>query len=226
MQVPKNGVLGMESAEFKRPALFDKHIEDLQIFVRYMQAFTSVIHCALSDELGLDPNQRLELFHRQEHPSPCILRLLKYHAQPATERGAVQTPHTDLGSLTILFTSQPGLQVLPKGEATDAWQFVAPKEHCAIVNIGDVLAMMTAGTLQSSLHRVGPLPALPMDTRYSFAYLQRPEEHTVVKKAGPDGEAITSGEWLRRKFGMLRKDTYVHDKQQILTGRREDVIPA
>ena len=224
-QIPKNGVLGLGTAPFTAPAVLDPHIDKLQGFMKYMQAFTTIIHRALSDELEISPQERLELFHREESPSPCILRLLKYHTQPATERGVVQTPHTDLGSLTILFTLQPGLQVLPRGEGKDSWQFVTPREHCAIVNIGDVLAMMTNGTLQSSLHRVGPLPGLPMDTRYSFAYLQRPEEHVILKPTGPEGEAITSGEWLRRKFGMLRKDTFVHDKQWILTGRQENVIP-
>ncbi|KAJ8117403.1 hypothetical protein OPT61_g1399 [Boeremia exigua] len=224
--IPKDGVLGIGNVPFNRPAVLDSHVTPLKIFMKYMQIFTTIVHGALSDELGIGPQERLESFHREDSSSPCILRLLKYHAQPATERGAVQTPHTDLGSLTFLFTSQPGLQVLPKGETNDAWQFVAPRKHCAIVNIGDVLAMMTGGLLQSSLHRVGPLPNLPMDTRYSFAYLQRPEEHTILKTAGANGEAITSGEWLRRKFGMLRKNTYVHDKQWILTGRQEKVIAA
>lgn len=192
--------------------------------MKHMQAFTTLVHHELSDKLGINPQERLELFHREESPSPCILRLLKYHAQPATEHGAVQTPHTDPGRLTILFTSQPGLQVLPMGEENDPWQFVTPSEHCATVNIGDVLAMMTNGTLQYSLHRVSPLPGLLMDTKYSVAYLQRPEEHTILKAAGLKGEAITSGEWLRCKFGMLIKDTFVHDKEWILTGRQEKVI--
>jgi isopenicillin N synthase-like dioxygenase len=144
------------------------------------------------------------------------------------ERGAVQTPHTDLGSLTVLFTSQPGLQVLKRGAASDAWEFVPPRPHCAIVNVGDVLSMLTGGQLQSSLHRVGPLPGHAMDTRYSFAYLQRPEGRTLLKVPGTFGkqEEITSGDWLRRKYSMLRKDTYAHGQQWIVTGRPQvDVIP-
>lgn len=186
-----------------------------------MQTITTTIHSALSDTLNITTNKRLEFFHRNTHPSLCILRLLKYHAQPPAERGAVQTPHTDLGSLTVLFITQPGLQVLPKGAAADAWRFAMPRENCAIVNIGDALAMMTDGVLHSSLHRVGPLPGVSMDTRYSFAYLQRPEEHCVLRVGG---EEITSGEWLRRKFGTLRKDTYKRGEQWVLTGRQQDVM--
>ena len=172
-----------------------------------MQRVTTTIHSALSDELGLGTDHRLESFHRAEHSSPCILRLLKSHAQPASERSAVQVAHTNLGSLTVLFTSQPGLQVLPKATSSDDWKCANARKGCAIVNIGDALSMMTDRVLRSSLHRVGPLPHMAMDTRYSFACLQRPEEPTVLKKAGPEGEEITSGDWLKRKFGMLRKDT-------------------
>lgn len=208
---------------FARPAIIDSQMGLLDIFMRYMQRITTTIHSALSDELGLGMDHRLESFHRAGHSSPCILRLLKYHAQPASERGAVQVPHTDLGSLTVLFTSQPGLQVLPKGTSSDDWNYANAQKGCAIVNIGDALSMMTKGVLHSSLHRVGPLPHMAMDTRYSFAYLQRPEEHTILKMAGPEGEELTSGDWLKRKFGMLRKDTYTNDKQWILTGRLQDV---
>ncbi|KAL5119261.1 hypothetical protein ACEQ8H_002748 [Pleosporales sp. CAS-2024a] len=222
--IPKDGVLETGNVSFARPAIIDSQLGLLEVFMSYMQRFTTAIHSALSDGLELEPQRRLESFHRAEQSSPCILRLLKYHAQPVAERGAVQVPHTDLGSLTILFTSQPGLQVFPKGGSPDSWRFVWPKEGCAIVNIGDALSMMTGAVLHSSLHRVGPLPNLAMDTRFSFAYLQRPEEHTVLTTAGPAGEEITSGEWLRRKFGMLRKDTHKLDKQWILTGGQQGVI--
>ncbi|KAJ4297501.1 hypothetical protein N0V90_005393 [Kalmusia sp. IMI 367209] len=221
--IPKDGVLSIGKAPFPRPAVLDARMGLLDAFMKYMQTFTSTMHSALSDTLGIEGDKRLELFHRNEHSSPCILRLLKYHEQPAAERGAAQTPHTDLGSLTVLFTAQPGLQTLPYGGAPDDWTFVAPKPNCAIVNVGDSLSMMTGGKLTSSLHRVGPLPGHAMATRYSFAYLQRPEEHTIFQVPGSI-EEVTSGEWVRRKFGMLRKNTYAHDKQWILTGRHQEVI--
>ncbi|KAF2203258.1 Clavaminate synthase-like protein [Delitschia confertaspora ATCC 74209] len=229
--IPKDGVLppSMNIRPFSRPVLLHNTQPLLATFMKYMDIFTTTIHTALSTAMGLQGSERLELFHRSASPSPSILRLLKYHAQPTTERGASQTPHTDLGSLTLLFTRQPGLQVLPRGAkaAPESWRFVMPKPGCAIVNIGDGLAMMTGGLLTSSLHRVGPLPGQAMGTRYSFAYLQRAEEHTILKVPQQQmsvEEEITSGEWLRRKFGMLRKDTYAEDTQWILTGR-QDVAP-
>lgn len=203
----------------------------LQHFMKKMLAATGTIHASLSRALGLDIGQRFEDFHRADQPSPCLLRMLKYHPQAMEERGSPQTPHTDLGSLTILFTEQPGLQVLPKG-APD-WSFVEPRAGHAIVNIGDGLSMMTNGLFQSCLHRVSPLPNQCMHTRYSMAYLQRAEAHTrltglgsaAIPAASTQAEVLTSGDWLDRKFNMLRAKTHSEDKQWILTGRAHE-LPA
>lgn len=142
----------------------------LKAYMLAMQEATASIHDALSRALGLQVGRRLEEFHRPDRASPCILRLLKYHPQPAEERGASGTPHTDLGSLTILFTKQPGLQVLRKG--CDKWEYVEPRAGHAIMNIGDGMSLLTNGLLHSSLHRVAPPPGQAMTTRYSFASTQ------------------------------------------------------
>ena len=197
--------------------------------MHYAQSFTTVVHSALADLLNMKGEERLELFHRSNYSSLCILRLLKVHAQPATERGHVHTPHTDIGSLTVLLSNKPGLQILARNAATsDDWEFVAPRANCAIINLGDSLSMMTGGKTASALHRVGPLPGQPMETRYSFAYLQRPETRTVVKVPGPTGlqEKISISDWVKRKFEILRKDTYAHEDQWVLTGRKGQQVIA
>lgn len=206
----------------------DTQLPLLADFMRKMEIAAGTIHANLSRALGRPDGQRLEDFHRPNERAPSLLRLLKYHPQPVSERGPPQTPHTDLGSLTILFTTQPGLQVLPRGAS--GWSFVEPRDGHTIINVGDGLNLMTDGVLQSCLHRVGPLPGQAMDTRYSFAYLQRAEDHTRL--AGPStqeseerAEILTSGEWLDRKFSMLRaKSTRIEENQRILTGR-SDALP-
>ena len=194
-------------------------------FMRAMEDITLAVNASLSRALGLPVGEKLEDFHKADRTSPCILRLLKYHAQPAQERGAAQTPHTDLGSLTILFTEQPGLQVLMKG--ADKWEYVEPRAGHAIVNIGDGMSMMTNSLLHSSLHRVGPPRNQPMATRYSFAYLKRAEEHTrltglhspLIPATGGSSKVLTSGEWLHEKFSVLRAKTHNREKEWILTGQ-------
>lgn len=222
-------MVGLGDEPFQRPQVMDDQLPLLAEFMRKMEIATGAINRNLSRELGLPIGQRLEDFHRPDQQAPSLLRLLKYHPQPVSERGPPQTPHTDLGSLTVLFTTQPGLQVLPRGAS--GWSFVEPRDGHAIINVGDGLNLMTDGDLQSCLHRVGPLPGQAMETRYSFAYLQRAEDHTRL--AGPRAdlkvseieerpEILTSGEWLHRKFSMLRaKSTRIEDNQRVLTGRTE-----
>lgn len=68
-----------------------------------------------------------------------------------------------------------------------------------------------------------------MEERYSFAYFMRPDEDALMKavrspsvlKAGDRSEEVfTSGEWLQRKYAMLRRDTWSKEKDWMLTGAR------
>ena len=67
-----------------------------------------------------------------------------------------------------------------------------------------------------------------MEERYSFAYFLRPQDATVMRavrsplvSVGEIGEAeagFTSGEWMRRKYAMLRGETWNEKSSWILTG--------
>lgn len=89
--------------------------------------------------------------------------------------------------------------------------------------------MLTGGRLQSCLHRVSPRPGRAMDERYSVAYLQRTEDDVKMEalpgcvqghEAAARNEVYTSREWLAKKFGVLRRNTWTEDMeaQMILTG--------
>ncbi|KAI9700291.1 MAG: hypothetical protein M1836_002306 [Candelina mexicana] len=231
--LPKDGILGFSNASnFTRPSVISDALPMLKPFIIAMLDITTALLTSLSKSLGLPEQSKLESYHRATHPSSDLLRLLKYASQPFSERGAPQTPHTDLGSLTILFTSQPGLQVLPPG--ADEWAYVRPLAGHAIINLGDALMFMTGGLLHSCLHRVAPLPGKRMTERYSFAYLQRPEDWAPMRRVkgmegydkteeiggGVVGEEAdcTSGEWLKKKFGMMRLETHQDEKDWMLTG--------
>ncbi|KAI9710805.1 MAG: hypothetical protein M1812_007353 [Candelaria pacifica] len=231
--LPKDGMLGFSNASnFARPQVISDVLPMLKHFTTAMLDITTALLTSLSKSLELPEHSRLENYHRATHASPDLLRLLKYASQPFSERGAPQTPHTDLGSLTILFTSQPGLQVLPPG--ADEWAYVRPLAGHAIINLGDALMLMTGGLLHSCLHRVAPLPGKRMTERYSFAYLQRPEDWAPMRRVkgmegvmeteevggGVVGEEAdcTSGEWLKKKFGMLRLETHQDEKDWVLMG--------
>ncbi|KAE8868425.1 hypothetical protein PTNB29_02336 [Pyrenophora teres f. teres] len=222
--IPKNAVFNLTPTNFAHPPLLSSHLPLIHTFMHHAQTLTTTIHTTLSTHLNLPNISRLEHSHRPTHSSPCILRLLKVHAQPLSERGHVHTPHTDMGSITVLFTNEPGLQILTAGDSD--WEYVAPRTNCAVVNLGDALAMLTGGRTKSALHRVAPLPGRAMGTRFSFAYLQRPEMGTRVRVPGPmcgeeegEEEEVLIEEWIGRKFGVLRKETFRKGEEWVLTGR-------
>lgn len=136
-----------------------------------------------------------------------------------------QTAHTDMGSLTFLFTDSPGLQIQPAGSSE--WLHVLPKAGCPIVNLGDAMKILSNGEFHSVLHRVVSVPGGQAEDRYSFAYLMRPEPSTLMaplpgmghadKKRynvpglghaddkSYNGEPVpTCEEWITMKFRKLR----------------------
>ncbi|KAG5914174.1 hypothetical protein E4U42_000655 [Claviceps africana] len=237
--LPRNGLLQLSEEAFPHPPLVGSHQDQLRTLIRFLNRATLTIMSSLSTSLLIPKGQRFEDFQGLERPSPDLLRLLKYHPEP-NPVGVPQTPHTDMGSLTFVFSDTPGLQVLPvnvcqRGGTYDEsdWLYVAPKPGHAVVNVGDCLTMMSNGLLKSALHRVGPVAGCAMPERYSMAYLARPEDHALLRGAaspllprnvsqGDEEAAVTSGVWIRRKFKALR-GRGAADKtgfDQVITGGR------
>ena len=95
------------------------------------------------------------------------------------------------------------------------------------MNLGDCLSLLTNKVLKSCRHRVNALPGRSMEERYSFAYFLRPQDETVMRAvrsplvsvAVGEGEVgFTSAEWMRRKYAMLRGETWNEKSSWILTG--------
>lgn len=137
-----------------------------------------------------------------------------------------------MGSLTFLFTRQAGLQIqcVEKGEAKGDWEWVRPpRAGHAIVNVGDSLSLLTNGVLRSCVHRVGQIPNRAMPTRYSFAYMVRPADQTVmvapqtsqIPAAEPGVLALTCEEWMRRKYSVLRLEERPRGLEWMMTGHQQ-----
>ncbi|KAF3916730.1 hypothetical protein ABW20_dc0106922 [Dactylellina cionopaga] len=233
--LPRNGLLQLTNDPFPHPPAIASYLSSLCSLLQGLSSAAHTIFSSLSTSLSIPAGQRFEDFQRLSLPAPDILRLLKYHADPNTNC-LPQTPHTDIGSLTFVFTTTPGLQVLPVGmgqvpgsyDESD-WRYVVPRPGHAVVNIGDCMSIMTNGLLKSALHRVGPVAGYAMPERYSMAYLMRPEDQTVLRaldspfiprKMSNGDDFVTSGEWIRRKFKALRGQKDAGNFDQILTGGR------
>ncbi|KAL8649263.1 MAG: hypothetical protein Q9226_005651 [Calogaya cf. arnoldii] len=234
--LPKDGILHLGTeCDFSRPQLIDEYLQSFQTFALTVAKAAPMILSSLSRSLDLTSSPNLQSIHNTNLPSPDLIRLLKYRSQPSSEHGSSQIPHTDLGSLTFLFTRQPGLQI--RNPKTGGWEWVSPPSNntTAVVNIGDCMSMLTGGLFRSSKHRVIGIPGEGMQERYSFAYFLRPDENAILTpvrspsistkaELGPgreDEAAFTCRDWLQKKFKALRRDTSDQEDEWILTGSRD-----
>ncbi|KMQ45552.1 Oxoglutarate/iron-dependent dioxygenase [Trichophyton rubrum] len=105
----------------------------------------------------------------------CPLRLLHYPS--ATRNGGSVTgkpqygasAHTDFGVITLLLQDDnPGLEVLVEKDGKQVWWPIDPNPSAYVVNIGDMISMVTNGIYKSSMHRV--VCKRPERERYSIVF--------------------------------------------------------
>ena len=216
--VGKDDILGI-SAPQQNPQILNTNRANFKSFIDRGHALCELISSHLDKHLGLPPDT-LASHQRLTEPSSNQVRLIKSPPQCEGDRRTSFLPHTDLGSITVLFNVLGGLQILPPGLPMDSqtgWQFVAPQKGCAIINMGDAMTQWTNGALKSSVHRVTYAPGLQAShTRYAVAYFARAEDDTVI---GPLEQSplvrsfegtinvergMTAKQWAKKKGAALR----------------------
>jgi isopenicillin N synthase-like dioxygenase len=121
--------------------------------------------------LGLAETQ----FDAQLTKPPSQLRLLHYPARQATAGDGMGIgSHTDYELFTILHSSSPGLEVL---NGAGRWIDAPPVPAAFVVNIGDMLEVLSNGHWLSTAHRVRPVA----EERYSFPLFFSLDYHTRVE---------------------------------------------
>ncbi|KAF2689513.1 Clavaminate synthase-like protein [Lentithecium fluviatile CBS 122367] len=131
---------------------------------------------------------------------------------PEGDRRTGFVPHTDYGSITVLFNVLGELQVLPEGKSPeeDNWLWVKPSLGCVVINLGDAMVRFTNGLFKSPMHRVTYVPGDQAHlTRYSLTYFARPGDGCLMKTLDgssripapddDDDEGVTAGEWVRTR---------------------------
>ncbi|KAE8421233.1 hypothetical protein BDV36DRAFT_292430 [Aspergillus pseudocaelatus] len=168
----------------------------------------------ISDELGLKGDARLETYHRDDCRSKSTLYFLHYPhgAQDPSQVG--QNMHTDIGSLTILYAPQWGLQVFSPNDG--AWEYVEPRPGHAIVNVGDTLRFLSNKRLRSALHRVLPLGGIQNEDRYSISYFLRASDSTEFKDS--DGDESSAKHWYLKKYEMYELPHAIQKEKTTLSG--------
>lgn len=204
-----------QDAQKTLPIHFQQVKDLVENYVRTCEHVVDVLLACLSDVLGLAGDLHLGNQHRHDKPSDTILALLSYPGQLTHQK------HTDLGSLTVLFSDQWGLQVI--SPETNEWEWVEPRVQQAVINIGDTLRFMTGKQLYSCLHRViRDGRASQEGHRYSIAYLLRPDDEATFDDA--DGVHTTAKDFVKTKYQTYSAPHEEQEKHAVLTGGMEDVL--
>lgn len=159
--------------------------------------------------LGLDENYFDSLVTRP----PSKLRLIHYPYDGAAHDAPGLGAHTDYECFTILLADKPGLEVMNN---LGQWIDAPPIADAFVVNIGDMLEVMTAGAFVATAHRVRSVK----EERYSFPLFYACDYHTQIKplpgfaQAGNDYEEITIGEHM---YGQALQ-TYQYLRQRVANG--------
>ncbi|ETS75488.1 hypothetical protein PFICI_12432 [Pestalotiopsis fici W106-1] len=178
-------------------------VKILRDFAAGGDLITKTMLSCLSNVLGLTGENRFESFHRNWRPSNSTLAMFRYIPSEETETHAPgqkstgHQQHTDIGSFTLLFSDQYGLQVQPANEANAEFGFVEPRDGHAIINVGDSLRFASGHQLYSCIHRVVPLN----EERYSIAYFLRPEVDKTFRDS--EGRTLTAGQWHDEKYEVF-----------------------
>ena len=185
-------------------------------FVAGSNIITKTMLACLSNALGLKGSARFENSHRNGHKSNSTLAMFRYILTDMSGECVGHQKHTDIGSLTLLFSEQWGLQVQPPG--TTKWEFVAPRPGHAIINVGDSLRFASGHILQSCIHQVVPMDVA--ENRYSIAYFLRPESEKLFEDS--KGRWITASQWHDEKYEVFKQPHAVQaTENMILVGGME-----
>ncbi|WP_051219294.1 isopenicillin N synthase family dioxygenase [Oceanobacter kriegii] len=152
-------------ADFKQPVL--AYYDDVFAFGR-------TLFRGFALALGLDEHY----FDAMVTCPPSKLRLIHYPYDASAEDAPGIGAHTDYECFTMLLADQPGLEVLNEdGDWIDAPPVSQQGEEAFVINIGDMLEVMTAGQFVATSHRVRKVS----DERYSFPLFFACDYHTQIQ---------------------------------------------
>ncbi|SPL71703.1 2-oxoglutarate-dependent ethylene/succinate-forming enzyme [Acinetobacter stercoris] len=125
--------------------------------------------------------------------APSQLRLIHYPYHPDITDKAGIGAHTDYECFTLLFPTATGLQVLDK---TGKWIDIPLIEGTLVMNIGDMMEILSNGRYLATKHRVKKVS----EERYSFPFFFSCDYDYIIqpliKDEAPKYSALRGGEHL------------------------------
>lgn len=212
--VSEDDLLGLLT-EFPAPLAISRNRDTLRSYAVAARSIVNVLLAHLNTHLHLAPGT-LESLH--DPATGSQIRMLRFTPQPEGDRRTSLGNHTDGGSITVLFNTVGGLQMLPPGfdDVAENWRFVKPEPNCAIINLGDSMVHFTNGLLRSNIHRVTYAPGdQAKEVRYSMGFFVKPKLTALMKpldgsdvippmKEGEADSAVSVKEWTSRKIAAFR----------------------
>lgn len=166
----------------RRPHLFDslphQIREVMEAYVAAMKELALTLLNQMAKALGMDENEMAGLFSNGVQS----IRMNYYPPCPEPGKAIGFTPHSDADAITILFqlNDTQGLQVRKDGH----WVSVEPLPGAFVVNVGDIMEIVSNGVYRSIEHRATVSLA---KERLSVATFYSPN---LKSELGPAGSII------------------------------------
>jgi isopenicillin N synthase-like dioxygenase len=149
------------------------------------------------------------------HKPPSQLRLIHYPFQPEATDAPGIGAHTDYECFTILHATSPGLEVL---NAEQKWVDAPPLPDAFVINIGDLLEVLSNGRWVSTAHRVRRVReerySAPLFFNLDYDAEIAPSPHLVLADGAAHYKAVRAGEHLLAQTAQ----SFSYMKRQIELG--------
>ncbi|KAL5156555.1 Gibberellin 3-beta-dioxygenase 1 [Glycine soja] len=204
-------IVGSPLEHFRQlwPQDYDKYCDFVMQYDEAMKKLVGKLMLLMLDSLGITKEDLKWAGSKGQFEKTCAaLQLNSYPTCPDPDRAMGLAAHTDSTLLTILYQNNiSGLQVHRKGVG---WVTVPPLSGGLVINVGDLLHILSNGLYPSVLHRV---LVNRIQRRLSVAYLCGPPPNVEIcphaKLVGPNKpplyKAVTWNEYLGTKAKHFNK---------------------
>ncbi|KAG6402628.1 hypothetical protein SASPL_134830 [Salvia splendens] len=195
----------MEHAKLLWPHHYEEFCDAMDKYKQKMKSLAYNILLVMLKALGVDEEDREKLSSSFLCQSDGALQLNSYPCCPNPSQAIGLAPHTDSLLITILHQNDTnGLQIMQEGVG---WVPIRPTPGALVVNIGNLMHILSNGAFHNMYHRV-----VPNETshRFTIGYFYGPPADSVLaplpKLPGPPRfRAVTVKEYIGLKNKHLEK---------------------
>jgi isopenicillin N synthase-like dioxygenase len=217
---PKNPLAGFPPREW--PAAPHSFAADWDTYYDAMSGLANSILHAFAITLGLPSEDYFEQFTDHHGSAMRALNYPSLDGQTPVPGQIRASAHTDYGTVTLLKSGGPGLQV-SKDRSPPTWVDVPHVPDAYIVNLGDLMRRWTNDKWQSTLHRViNPPEGSQWGRRQSIAFFYNLNPDASVsrlrthenknKSKGDEGEGDTAEDEEESKYPPIIAGDFLMEK--------------